>query len=35
LIIVSERAPHGRLLYMAIDGVRVTETNIRGLARIL
>jgi hypothetical protein len=35
LIVASERAPDGRLLYVTIDGVRIPSTNIRGLARTL
>jgi hypothetical protein len=33
VIVASERAPDGRLLYVEIDGVRIAGGNIAGLAR--
>ena len=33
LIVASERAPDGRLLYVAIKGIRIARSNIAGLAR--
>jgi hypothetical protein len=33
LIVASERAPDGRLLYVAIEGIRIARSNIAGLAR--